>query len=115
MAAIDILRRRLDRRFTVIRTTQVYESGTKKLVPSQETLATGCKGRYDPDTGILAQSVLGQEGEQVRAFFFDSSPVLKQNDRLVDEATGDIFAVMDAHQYAETGHQEGEMKRTVSK
>ena len=80
---------------TIRRPVQSLAPETKRPVFHYETIATGVRARFNPDKSDLNRNVLGQTPKRVYQLFLNPRDI-KENDEVVNEASGETFLVIEA-------------------
>lgn len=112
VAALDQIEKWLVDKVTVIKVDMVVAQN-KRQVDQETTIASGVKCRFDKSGGSLEQTMLGQQRIVARKVFFLDTPEIKPTYRIVNEATGEKFTVLDAFHYHDA-HQEAHVERVAS-
>lgn len=77
-----------------IKTKTVTYTNGRQNVPTWPTSATGVSATISPLSIRTKMSVIGPTSEEVAILFVPYSTVLKRDDQVVDEATGEVYTVM---------------------
>ena len=83
---------------TIRRPIRAFVTGTKMPVFQFEIFQSGIRARFNPASTSLNRNVLGQTPKKSFRLFLN--PIeLKENDEVINEATGETFVVTEAKEF----------------
>jgi hypothetical protein len=93
-----IQERLLTDRITVRKPVQSMVPSTRRPVFQFQVFETGVKARFNPNSTNMNREVLGKAPKKSFRLFLNSVD-LKENDEIINEATGDVFVVTEVRDY----------------
>lgn len=83
---------------TVLKPVQSFFPSTKRPVFQFNVVQTGVKARFNPASTSLNRNVFGQTPRKTFRLFLN--PIdLKENDEVINDATGETFVVVEAKEF----------------